>query len=134
MNKIETIKKIQDYANSIQNFELNCFLAISIMLLIILYATLRFFLFKERETFLGKLEIVIPTGVLMSYIIFAIHSFVKNDMLSLFISSIAIAMLFAFALAGLLSVNRDLNEILKTLEGVVEEKNVLAKALEDRYK
>ncbi|MGL5714848.1 hypothetical protein [Cetobacterium sp.] len=134
MNSAEIVKNIQEYGNSIKNFELNSYLALSIMLLIILYATLRFFLFKDRKTMFGKIEIVVPSAVLMSYIIFAIHSFVKNDIFSLFISSIITAMFFTFTLSGLLKVNRDLSDILKDFINVIDEKNALAKALEDRLK
>lgn len=134
MNSAEIIKKIQDYGNSIKNFELNFFLALSIMLLIILYATLRFFLFGERKTIFGKVEIVVPTAVLISYIIFAIHSFIKNDIFSLFVSSVITAMFFSFTLSGLLKINRDLSDILKDFINVIDEKNTLAKALEDRLK
>lgn len=134
MNSTEIIKNIQEYGNSIKNFELNCYLALSIMLLIILYATLRFFIFRERKTMFGKIEIVVPTGVLMSYIIFAIHSFIKNDIFSLFVSSVITAMFFSFTLSGLLKVNRDLSDILKDFINVIDEKNTLAKALEDRLK
>lgn len=134
MNSTEIIKNIQEYGNSIKNFELNCYLALSIMLLIIVYATLRFFIFRERKTMFGKIEIVVPTGVLMSYIIFAIHSFIKNDIFSLFVSSVITAMFFSFTLSGLLKVNRDLSDILKDFINVIDEKNTLAKALEDRLK
>lgn len=134
MNSTEIIKNIQEYGNSIKNFELNCYLALSIMLLIIVYATLRFFIFRERKTMFGKIEIVVPTGVLMSYIIFAIHSFIKNDIFSLFVSSVITAMFFSFTLSGLLKVNRDLSDILKDFITVIDEKNTLAKALEDRLK